>query len=212
MRVLVVALCCLLILPPALPSHSELTFQLADNGLQCFFEEIQKDVSFHIVYQVITGGHYDVDCYIEDPTGKVLYKQAKKHYDVHVQQAEATGVHKFCFSNEFSSFTHKRVHFNLHVGNEPPLLAVMGERITALTQMESTCVSIHEAMNSIIGSQSSQRLQEASDRLHSDDLNHHVIYWSVGEALVLFVVSLGQVVLLKSFFTEKRALPGAVTT
>lgn len=73
--------------------------------------------------------------------------------------------------------------------------------------MESACVTIHEALNTVIDSQTHYRLREAQDRSRAEDLNGRVSYWSVGETLILFVVSIGQVMLLKSFFTEKR--PGS---
>ena len=45
----------------------ELTFELPDNEKQCFYEEIQKDVKTTLEFQVVTGGHYDVDCEVYDP-------------------------------------------------------------------------------------------------------------------------------------------------
>ena len=32
-----------------------------------------------------------------------------------------TGEYQFCFSNEFSTFTHKTVYFDFQVGDEKPL-------------------------------------------------------------------------------------------
>nr|XP_005300802.2 transmembrane emp24 domain-containing protein 3 [Chrysemys picta bellii] len=88
----------------------------------------------------------------------------------------------------------------------------MNHRVTALTQMESACVTIHEALNTVIDSQTRYRLREAQDRSRAEELNNHVSYWSVGETVLLLVVSVSQVLLLKSFFTETRATPGAVST
>lgn len=85
--------------------------------------------------QVITGGHYDVDCYIEDPSGRTIYRETKKQYDSFPHHTELTGIYTFCFSNEFSTFSHKTVYFNLQVGDEPPILPDMGTRVTALTQV-----------------------------------------------------------------------------
>lgn len=34
-----------------------------------------------VLLQVVTGGHYDVDVVLTDPTRKVLYKEIKKQYD-----------------------------------------------------------------------------------------------------------------------------------
>ncbi|XP_010079812.1 PREDICTED: transmembrane emp24 domain-containing protein 3-like, partial [Pterocles gutturalis] len=78
---------------------------------------------------VISGGHYDVDCYVEDPSGR-----KKKKYDSFQHRTELQGVYTFCFSNEFSTFSHKTVYFDFQVGDEPPILPDMSNRVTALTQ------------------------------------------------------------------------------
>lgn len=70
--------------------------------------------------------------------------------------------------------------------------------------MESACVTIHEALKTVIDSQTHYRLREAQDRARAEDLNSQVSYWSIGETIALFVVSFSQVLLLKSFFTEKH--------
>ncbi|MEJ1281538.1 hypothetical protein NN561_012488 [Cricetulus griseus] len=79
-----------------------------------------------------------------------------------------------------------------------------GTKCTLEFQMESACVSIHEALKSVIDYQTHFRLREAQGRSRAEDLNTRVAYWSVGEALILLVVSIGQVFLLKSFFSDKR--------
>ncbi|XP_067412182.1 transmembrane emp24 domain-containing protein 3 [Emydura macquarii macquarii] len=201
----------LLLLRAGRAGGAELTFELPDSARQCFHQPLERGAKFSLDYQVITGGHYDVDCYVEDPNGKTLYKESKKQYDSFPHRAEVTGVYTFCFSNEFSTFSHKTVYFDFQVGDEPPILPDMN-RVTALTQMESACVTIHEALNTVIDSQTHYRLREAQDRNRAEDLNNHVSYWSVGETLLLLVVSVSQVMLLKSFFTETRQTTGAVST
>lgn len=84
--------------------------------------------------QVVTGGHYDVDCRLEDADGTVLYKEMKKQYDSFTFTAAKNGTYKFCFSNEFSTFTHKTVYFDFQVGEDPPLFP-NENRVTALTQV-----------------------------------------------------------------------------
>lgn len=182
---------------------SEITFELPDNAKQCFYEEIAQGTKCTLEFQVITGGHYDVDCRLEDPDGIVLYKEMKKQYDSFTFTASRNGTYKFCFSNEFSTFTHKTVYFDFQVGEDPPLFP-SENRVTALTQMESACVSIHEALKSVIDYQTHFRLREAQGRSRAEDLNTRVAYWSIGEAIILLVVSIGQVFLLKSFFSDKR--------
>lgn len=82
----------------------------------------------------MTGGHYDVDVILSDPRNNVLYKQVKKQYDSHTFKAETTGEYKACFSNEFSTFSHKLVYIDFQVGEEAPLPGV-GEHLTAMTQV-----------------------------------------------------------------------------
>ena len=47
---------------------------------------------------------------------KVLYKQVKKQYDSFTWTAEKTGEYVACFSNEFSTFSHKLVYIDFQVG------------------------------------------------------------------------------------------------
>lgn len=86
----------------------------------------------------------------------------------------------------------------LGAGNEP-----------SSPQMESACVTIHEALRTVIDSQTHYRLREAQDRARAEDLHSRVSYWSLGETIALCVVGVSQVLLLKSFFTEKRPIGAA---
>lgn len=76
-----------------------------------------------------------MDCYVEDPNGRTIYKETKKQYDSFPHHTEVGGVYTFCFSNEFSTFSHKTVYFDFQVGDEPPILPDMSNRVTALTQV-----------------------------------------------------------------------------
>lgn len=71
-------------------------------------------------------------------------------------------------------------------------------------------MTIHEALRTVVDSQTHYRLREAQGRARAEDLNGQVSYWSLGETITLFVVSVSQVLLLKSFFTEKQPVSRAV--
>ncbi|XP_062405567.1 transmembrane emp24 domain-containing protein 3 [Sardina pilchardus] len=182
---------------------TELTFELPDNEKQCFYEDLESGVKFDIDFQVIAGGNYDVDCFVTDPMNNVLYQERKKQYDSFSHTTTSKGVYKVCFSNEFSTFSHKIVYLDFRAGEERPLLPDMN-RATALTQMESASMSIHEILKVVTDSQTWYRLREAQDRIRAEDLHERVFYWSIGETFFLFAVSIGQVLMLRSFFAEKR--------
>jgi len=188
---------------PTLVSSVELTFELPDNARECFFENIKKGVQTTFEFQVVTGGQYDVDVQVEAPNRQVIYKEIKKQYDTFPFSPEYDGVYSFCFSNEFSTFSHKLVYMDLQVGDEPSLPGV-GEHVTAMTQMETSSQSIHENLNTVVDYQTHHRLRESQGRKRAEDLNERVQLWSILETLTVVVISVGQVLVLRNFFSEKR--------
>lgn len=91
--------------------------------------------SITVVFKVVTGGQYDVDVTLEDPKQQILYKQVKMQFDSHTFTAKETGVYVVCFSNEFSTFSHKLVYMDFQVGDEQPLPGVDKDHATVMTQV-----------------------------------------------------------------------------
>lgn len=94
-----------------------------------------------------------------------------------------------------------------------PIFAVLfiNLRLYFCFQLESSCVSIHEILKVVADSQTWYRLREAHDRTKAEHLLERVTFWSVGETVLLFVIGIGQVMLLRSFFTEKKGSVAATT-
>jgi len=184
----------------------ELTFELPDNAKECFFEDIEKGTHANVEFQVVTGGHYDVDAAVIDPVGKELYKEVKKQYDSFNWNASMTGTYKACFSNEFSTFSHKLVYVDFQVGDEDDGLKGTGfeNHLTAMTMMESAAQDIHENMRSVVDYQTHHRLREAQGRKRAEDLNERVMIWSIFVTISIFFAVIGQVFVLKSWFSEKK--------
>lgn len=115
----------------------ELTFELPDSAKQCFHEDIHQGVESTVEFQVVTGGKYDVDMTLTGPRGEVLYQGVKKQFDTFKWTPSATGTYTMCFSNEFSTFSHKLVYFDFQVGEETPLPGTQ-EHIKAMTKVSQT--------------------------------------------------------------------------
>ncbi|OZC12708.1 Emp24/gp25L/p24 family protein [Onchocerca flexuosa] len=201
----------------------ELTFELPDNANQCFFEDIKAGIDCVIEYQykidkVVTGGQYDVDMTLQDKEGKILYKGVKKQYDTFSWKTESEGTYKVCFSNEFSTFSHKVVYMDWQKGNEGQLLASIAtfnissdvdkitSRIAAMTQLETSASAIGDRLRLIDDYQTHHRLREATGRKRAEDLNERVLLWSLGQTVIIITLGIAQVLLLRSFFTEKRTV------
>ena len=114
------------------------------------------------------------------------------------------GEYIFCFSNEFSSFSHKTVYFDFQSGEEPPLTEGIGSHHKALTLIETAAVQIHESLKVIIDYQTHHRLREATSRDMAEYLNERVQYWSLGQAIIILIVALIEVHVLRNFFAEKK--------
>ena len=84
--------------------------------------------------QVIEGGNYDVDVVISSRQ-RTLYKEQKKQYDQYTWTTDEDGEYRFCFSNEFSTLTHKVVYFDFQAGDDDPLRQPSGNPHTAMTQV-----------------------------------------------------------------------------
>lgn len=70
--------------------------------------------------------------------------------------------------------------------------------------MESSSHSLHENMNKVVDYQTHHRLRETQGRRRAEDLNERVFYWAVGETIAIIVIGIGQVMILKNFFSEKK--------
>jgi protein ERP2 len=70
--------------------------------------------------------------------------------------------------------------------------------------MESSAQEIHKSLNSIIDYQTHHRLREAQGRKRAEDLNERVMWWSILETLAVLIITVGQVLVLKNFFAEKK--------
>ena len=89
---------------------------------------------------MITGGNYDIDVEVIGVNGQQLHKDSRKQYDSYTWTTEVTGEYKFCFSNEFSTFTHKTVYFDFQVGDEKPL---HGDGKMEMPMTQVTCRQSH---------------------------------------------------------------------
>ena len=90
---------------------------------------------------MISGGNLDIDLTISGPNGKILHSGKRKQSEVFRWTTSKFGENRFCFSNEFSSFTHKKVFFDFQVEDEElkRKIAAMKETNITLSQVCELC-------------------------------------------------------------------------
>ena len=194
----------ILILPLPL-SCIELTFELPDRREQCFSEQIESGKNCMLEFQVITGGNFDIDVVLVDPHSNELYSERRKEYGLHSFTTESEGEYTFCFSNEFSTVTHKLVYFEFTAGEPPIDPAETGNTHTALTHMETKAVSIHNSMNVIIDYQTHHRIRESHGRSVAERVNERVLWWSLLETGIILLISVSQILVLRWLFVDKKS-------
>lgn len=187
----------------AISQAVEFTFDLADNSEDCFYEEIKRNTTAYLEFQVSAGGQLDVDVTLKNPQGRVIYEQQRATFDSHQFVADTTGVYVACFSNKFSSFSHKFVYVDFQVGDEPVLPGI-DEHATVLTQMETSSQAIHKSLNDILDAQTHHRLREAQGRKRAEELNETVMWWSCVETGAMILIGVGQILVLRNFFTDRK--------
>lgn len=116
---------------------------------------------------------------------------------------QSTGIYAACFSNKFSSFSHKLVYVDFQVGEEAALPGI-DEHATVLTQMESSSQIIHKALNHILDAQTHHRLQEAQSRKWAEIINERIMVWSLFETFFMCVIGATQVIVVRNFFKERK--------
>lgn len=70
--------------------------------------------------------------------------------------------------------------------------------------MESSAQDLHKALTTILDFQTHHRLREAQGRKRAEDLNERVLWWSILETVAVITIAVGQVFVLKNFFTERK--------
>uniref|UniRef100_A0A5K3FEE1 GOLD domain-containing protein n=1 Tax=Mesocestoides corti TaxID=53468 RepID=A0A5K3FEE1_MESCO len=177
------------------------TFELPDGDSRCFYGMLREKERTTVEFQVISGGNFDVDVTFRDPFKNVVKSFQREQYDYFDLDVQVAGEHELCFSNEFSSVTHKVVYMNWEMESEREK-DLSDDQQSPLTMMDSVVVAIHENLRKAASAQTKVRLQEASSRSFVEALNDRVTLGSIIHALVIVVVAVGQVYLLRSLFKE----------
>lgn len=195
----------------------ELKFELEDNRKDCFYEEItvpgdNMDISF----MVIDGGNRDVTFEAIGPNKEDLAKKVRSRDGVVNIKALKKGIYTFCFSNEFSSFTHKLVYFEMNTESVVRERELKNREIKkekeeqaqeAVVTMTSVEGSLYSLSKNIERGQRSLRVFRKWNwlaDLHSSMLRLSVNGGSGVVIVTIVIVGLLQTCFLRSLFSEKN--------
>ncbi|KAF9302680.1 p24 complex component [Mortierella antarctica] len=168
---------------------------------RCFFEVLEKGDNLRVSFQVAEGGHLDVDFSLTDPNKVLVEDTRKSSSDTYNHEAKLTGKHVYCFSNSFSTVTEKQVAFNIQV-IKPHKEEDTQKKDLLEVEIRDLAIGIEDIKNE-------QEYTIARERTHRDtaeSTNSRVVWWSLFQSAILFIVCVFQITYLKRFFEVKRVV------
>ncbi|KAF9134074.1 p24 complex component [Mortierella sp. 14UC] len=183
-------------------SVAAFTIHVPPQEQRCFYEMLEKEDNLHISFQVGDGGHLDIDFWISDPSGVLLQDARKSSSDTFNHVATTKGKYEYCFSNSFSTITDKSLNFNVIV-IKPIVEDTTSSKVDPLAnELRELAAGIEEIIHE-------QEYSIARERLHrntAESTNSRVMWWSLFQSGILFVVCAFQITYLKRFFEVKRVV------
>ncbi|KAL1491748.1 hypothetical protein ABEB36_012298 [Hypothenemus hampei] len=195
-----------------------ITFFVEPSKEICFFETLQGKNTIQVDFRVLDGGHGDLDISFNlvDPHGRVVVADFKKAEKNHKIDTEADGDYRFCFDNTFSAFNTKLVYFDLASDSEGEnpwdfepdinMLQESGVDVQQIENLHEQMDQIRLSLNGARGLQDTIKLVEAKDRNIAEELFFKVNTYSMVILVVMILVSLVQIIMVKSIFDEKSVI------
>ncbi|KOB78635.1 CHOp24 [Operophtera brumata] len=165
---------------------------------ECFFENVEADTKMGLTFEIAEGGFLDIDVTISGPDGKVI----------HQGERESSGMYAFSatsINKEALTMLFQVVMFNLEVG-ESQAKPKEGETEVDHNKLEDMIKELGTTLKTV---KHEQEYMQVRDRIHrsiNESTNSRVVMWSIFEASVLLVMTLGQVYYLKRFFEVQRVV------
>uniref|UniRef100_A0A1B6CA03 GOLD domain-containing protein n=1 Tax=Clastoptera arizonana TaxID=38151 RepID=A0A1B6CA03_9HEMI len=173
---------------------------------ECFFEKVETGTKLGLTFEISEGGFLDIDVRIVGPDGKVIYQGERETSGKYTFAANQAGVYSYCFSNKMSTMTPKVVMFDMVVGDADKNHDSKDSGTGEQHKMEDM---IRDLTVSLTGVKHEQEYMSVRDRIHrsiNESTNSRVVLWSFFEAVVLVMMTVGQVFYLKRFFEVRRVV------
>ncbi|XP_055687123.1 transmembrane emp24 domain-containing protein 2 [Lutzomyia longipalpis] len=181
---------------------------------ECFFDRAEAGTKMGLIFETVEGGFLDIDVRITDPEGKIIYHGVRESSGKYTFAAHVSGAYQYCFSNQMSTMTPKVVMFSMEVGETPKTNGSQGgapgadgaDGDTSHTKLDDMIKELSGTLTSIKHEQEYMHMRDRIHRNINESTNFRVVIWSTFEALVLIVMTVGQIYYLKRFFEVRRVV------
>ena len=201
----------------SLPTSLSLTFEVENNENFCLYHQFNNTFEYLLSYGVLDGANLDIlfslDIESIDQQQEFRHKQIYTNKITKKDSIHFFGnlnfVHRFCFSNEFSPFSHKLVFMDVKPVDKTHLASLREETDRkkipiVFTRSDKNLNEMHRHLTSIQNVQYFFRYEESTDRNFAEALSFKVSYMSLVELGLVLVVGLMQVCFVKRLFAPKH--------
>ncbi|CAI8586382.1 unnamed protein product [Vicia faba] len=178
------------------------------NEVECLYEYVlyEGDTvsgNFVVVDHDIfwSSDHPGIDFKVTSPGGNVVQDIKGTSGDKFQFKAPVHGMYKFCFHNPYS--TPETVSFYIHVGHIPSEHDLAKDE--HLDPINVKIAELREALDSVTAEQKYLRARDARHRHTNESTHKRVIFYTVGEYLLLAAVSALQVIYIRRLFSKSVA-------
>jgi len=205
-------------------TESDYTVIIGKSKRDCYFEDLKKDKSYEIEYQVLDGGDLDITFELFDPSGKRLVRDVRQEDGMHTVDTKGNaGAYQLCFDNKFSMMTDKTVFFELFQDEDYDYdedydddeYEDFKKGLAKDDYEEDTVKGLQTSLNKIkvnhgktLQFQAMLRAFEAKDRNVIEHNYERVNFWSMVHLLAMVATAIFQVFFLRSLFAGQAQSRG----
>ncbi|XP_065863233.1 transmembrane emp24 domain-containing protein p24beta3 [Euphorbia lathyris] len=178
------------------------------NDIECVYEYVLYEGdsvsgNFVVVDHDIfwSSDHPGIDFSVTSPANNLVHTIKGTSGDKFDFKAPRSGMYKFCFHNPYS--TPETVSFYIHVGHIPNEHDLAKDE--HLNPINVKIAELREALESVIAEQKYLKARDARHRRTNESTRKRVIGYTVGEYLLLAIVSSLQVVYIRRLFSKSVA-------
>ncbi|MBA0858702.1 hypothetical protein Goshw_030051 [Gossypium schwendimanii] len=178
------------------------------NNIECVYEYVlyEGDTisgNFVVVDHDIFWGsdHPGIDFTVTSPLGNTVHELKGTSGDKFEVKAPRSGMYKFCFHNPHSA--PETVSFHIHIGHIPTEHDLAKDE--HLDPINVKIAELREALESVTAEQKYLKARDTRHRHTNESTRKRVIGYTVGEYILLTLVSALQVIYIRQLFSKSVA-------
>ncbi|XP_040999727.1 transmembrane emp24 domain-containing protein p24beta3-like isoform X1 [Juglans microcarpa x Juglans regia] len=178
------------------------------NDVECVYEYVlyEGDTvsgNFVVVDHDIfwSSDHPGIDFTVTSPAGNMVHTLKGTSGDKFEFKAPRSGMYKFCFHNSYA--TPETVSFYIHVGHIPNEHDLAKDE--HLNPINVKIAELREALESVTAEQKYLKARDARHRRTNESTRKRVVFYTVGEYILLAAASALQVIYIRQLFSKSVA-------